>query len=230
MATAIHRFTRQQLYDLVWSEPMKLLASRVGISDVALAKRCRKADIPVPARGYWAKRQAGKRTAQVELPIRPPGMPDEVVVGGGGYYWSQGLTEAEILGPLPPPPSFAEPITEVRHRVRKLIGKVSIPKTFNKIHPLISRLLEEDERRREKQRTSSYTFSWDAPLFDAPLERRRLRIVNSLFLAVANAGAKPFIRGRDAQELGITIGEQHVSFALNRVSERGRSNRVGHCG
>ena len=129
-------------------------------------------------------------------------------------------------GPVPPPPSFAEPITEVRDRVRTLVGKVSIPKTFNKIHPLISRLLEEDERRREKQRTSSYAFSWDAPLFDAPFERRRLRIMNNLFLAVANAGAKPSIRGREAQELGITIGEQHVSFALNRVSERGRRTRA----
>jgi len=42
-----HRFTRQELYDLVWSEPMKKLAPRYQISDVALAKACRRADIPV---------------------------------------------------------------------------------------------------------------------------------------------------------------------------------------
>ena len=30
--------TRQQLYDLIWSEPMKTVAPRFGVSDVALAK------------------------------------------------------------------------------------------------------------------------------------------------------------------------------------------------
>lgn len=34
---------RQQLYDLVWSEPMQRLGKQIGISDVAIAKACRKA-------------------------------------------------------------------------------------------------------------------------------------------------------------------------------------------
>ena len=55
-------FTRRELYDLVWSQPMKTIAAEVGISDVALAKQCKKADIPVPNRGYWAQKQAGKPT------------------------------------------------------------------------------------------------------------------------------------------------------------------------
>jgi hypothetical protein len=46
------RFTRKQLYDWVWSQPMRTVAASVGISDVALAKHCKKADIPVPNRGY----------------------------------------------------------------------------------------------------------------------------------------------------------------------------------
>jgi hypothetical protein len=44
----------------VWSQPMRIVAASVGISDVALAKHCKKADIPVPNRGYWARKQAGK--------------------------------------------------------------------------------------------------------------------------------------------------------------------------
>lgn len=35
-------FCRQQLYDLVWSEPLTLLAPRFGMSDVALAKICKR--------------------------------------------------------------------------------------------------------------------------------------------------------------------------------------------
>jgi hypothetical protein len=51
--------TRQSLYVLVWSTPMSTLANAFGISDVALAKRCRAVDVPVPPRGYWARRGAG---------------------------------------------------------------------------------------------------------------------------------------------------------------------------
>ena len=51
--------TRRELYDLVWREPMRTLAPKYGISDVGLAKTCRKNDIPCPPRGYWAKMRHG---------------------------------------------------------------------------------------------------------------------------------------------------------------------------
>lgn len=54
------RFSRKALYDLVWSEPMKNLATRFGVSDVALKKTCGRAGIPTPERGYWAKKEARK--------------------------------------------------------------------------------------------------------------------------------------------------------------------------
>jgi hypothetical protein len=60
--------SRKELYDLVWSEPMMRLARRYGISDVGLAKICRKCDIPRPPRGYWAKKQVGKAPRQNRLP------------------------------------------------------------------------------------------------------------------------------------------------------------------
>lgn len=40
------RLSRKALYDLVWSEPMKNLATRFGISDVALKNTCSRAAIP----------------------------------------------------------------------------------------------------------------------------------------------------------------------------------------
>jgi hypothetical protein len=48
---------RSELYRLVWQEPMIQLAKSFAISDVGLAKICRKHDIPRPPRGYWAKCQ-----------------------------------------------------------------------------------------------------------------------------------------------------------------------------
>jgi hypothetical protein len=67
---------RTELYRLVWSKPMTKLGAELGISDVGLAKACRRHAIPVPPRGHWAKLQAGKTSPQVPLP--QPGTDMEV--------------------------------------------------------------------------------------------------------------------------------------------------------
>ena len=61
------RYDRQELYDRVWSVPMWTLCKEYGVSDVALAKTCRRLHVPVPGRGYWAMLAAGKSTQP-----RPP--------------------------------------------------------------------------------------------------------------------------------------------------------------
>jgi hypothetical protein len=48
------QLSRAELYASVWSEPMKTLSVKFGISDVALKKTCARAEIPTPDRGYWA--------------------------------------------------------------------------------------------------------------------------------------------------------------------------------
>lgn len=59
---------RTDLYEKVWSTPMIRLAAELGISDVGLAKACRRHAIPVPPRGHWAKLQAGKKSPRAPLP------------------------------------------------------------------------------------------------------------------------------------------------------------------
>lgn len=59
---------RSQLYDLVWSKPVTEVAKELGISDVALAKRCRNLNIPLPPRGYWARVAAGQSPKRPRLP------------------------------------------------------------------------------------------------------------------------------------------------------------------
>jgi len=48
------RFERDELYQLVWSVPRSRLSEQFGISDVAITKICKKLEVPVPPRGYWA--------------------------------------------------------------------------------------------------------------------------------------------------------------------------------
>lgn len=62
-------WNRDELYQEVWSTPMLKLAKKYGISDVGLAKVRRKLAIPLPGRGYWAKKDAGQGVKQ--LPLLP---------------------------------------------------------------------------------------------------------------------------------------------------------------
>lgn len=60
--------TRKELYDRVWEEPVDTLAKEYGLSNVGLGKACRRHDIPVPPRGYWARKVAGQKLRRPPLP------------------------------------------------------------------------------------------------------------------------------------------------------------------
>ena len=51
--------SREDLYVLVWKMPTTQVAKTLGVSDVAVAKKCKKLNVPKPNRGYWAKVQSG---------------------------------------------------------------------------------------------------------------------------------------------------------------------------
>jgi hypothetical protein len=61
------QWNRESLYEEVWQNPVSKVAEKYGISDVALAKVCRKLRIPVPGRGYWARKAAGYKFKPVPL-------------------------------------------------------------------------------------------------------------------------------------------------------------------
>src|SRR6185312_10376240 len=59
--TMAFTLTRTELYDRVWAEPVDTLAKEFGLSNVGLGKACRRHDIPVPPRGYWARKAVGQK-------------------------------------------------------------------------------------------------------------------------------------------------------------------------
>jgi hypothetical protein len=93
-------------------------------------------------------------------------------------------------------------------------------------HPAIDRLLKEDEQRRQKQLTDRYVMSWEKPVFDSPFERRRLRILNSLFFAVGKMNGRPSVRGREARDIGISFFQQHLQLALDKPKRTNRRAQV----
>ena len=71
---------RVELYKQVWSEPMTALSKRYQISDVALAKICRKMKIPIPGRGYWARLASGQKITIPALPATSSDTPQRVEI------------------------------------------------------------------------------------------------------------------------------------------------------
>lgn len=71
------KYDREKLYQEVWKEPVSIVAKRYDVSDTALAKVCRRMNIPLPPRGYWAKIRAGQSVSIPILPTYEPNKPIE---------------------------------------------------------------------------------------------------------------------------------------------------------
>jgi hypothetical protein len=70
---------REELYKLVWSEPVSKLAQGYGLSDRGLGKICKRLEIPVPGRGYWQMKKKG-----LKMPV-PPLRPTKKLNATGAY-------------------------------------------------------------------------------------------------------------------------------------------------
>lgn len=60
--------SRRQLYRMVWTKPLSAVAKDLGMSANGLAKVCDRVGVPYPARGYWARKRAGRNIPKTPLP------------------------------------------------------------------------------------------------------------------------------------------------------------------
>jgi len=118
-----HELTRRVMYDLVWSEPMTKVAERLGISDVALKKICDKHRVPTPARGYWAKKAAGKPVKHVPLHDTADPQHEHISIYGSQQNLTPEVREVlnqerqrrKALRKIAPPPGAFEPTSPVEN-------------------------------------------------------------------------------------------------------------------
>jgi hypothetical protein len=64
----LRELSREELYELVWAKPAIELAKEFGISDVAIAKTCKRLNVPKPTAGYWRKLETGQKPKRPALP------------------------------------------------------------------------------------------------------------------------------------------------------------------
>lgn len=113
MGTPPSNYTRQELYQPIWQEPTRKVAERLGISDVGLAKVCRKYHIPRPWRGYWREKETGKRPRQPKLLPWPKHLGPEP--GGITFHTAPAIPTAPGEPPPPRPPKPAAIETQAAH-------------------------------------------------------------------------------------------------------------------
>jgi hypothetical protein len=205
-------YTRQQLHDLVWSQPMRDAGKNLGMSDNGLRKHCAKAFVPLPPQGYWNKLQAGKPVKTMPLPPRPPGISDTLTIGAWDYReYNERLMETEPVAPV-----FDEPIEALRERVARNIGVVVASKNLSPPHAAFRRQVEDDARRAQQS-------SWHTSVFDSPFEKRRLRILQGLFYGLSRLDCAVTVQGRETRTIYIGVGQQTVSISLERAATRRRA-------
>lgn len=57
------RISREELFEKIWSQPTIKLAKEYGISDVGLAKICKRLNVPRPPQGYWLRKYKKQKPA-----------------------------------------------------------------------------------------------------------------------------------------------------------------------
>lgn len=61
-------YTRIELYDLVWSDPLNKISKKINVPYAELRKACINMNIPLPEHGYWTKKNFGKQVTKQNLP------------------------------------------------------------------------------------------------------------------------------------------------------------------
>ena len=115
---------REELYKMVWSEPVSKLARGYGLSDRGLGKICMRLEIPVPGRGYWQMKKKG-----LKMPV-PPLRPAKKLNATGTYIHitskphREGKEDNETCDLI-----TAEKMTE---------NKITVPPSLDSPHSLIA--------------------------------------------------------------------------------------------
>nr|WP_318225164.1 hypothetical protein [Paraburkholderia terrae]MDW3656984.1 hypothetical protein [Paraburkholderia terrae] len=60
-------------------------------------------------------------------------------------------------------------------------------------------------------------YAWDKPCFESPFEHRRLVFLSNLFMLLPTYDVRASIRARQARELSLHIGGQHVDLKVDTL-------------
>ena len=213
----------EDLQAFAWSATLRVLAEKVGLSDVGLRKILVSAGMILPPQGYWNRVHAGR-----SVPERPaaharrPGETGRIRISG---RFKGLLTAAEPMSSEGPFASafVPEDLDELFGLEKQALGTVRVPRDVARQHEELGRFLAQKERR-QKQRQERGIYA--EPLIpEPPSAGREVRIANALLLALGKRGYDGRVGEIEGHlEITFVVGAMHVivKFGLERQSRAAR--------
>jgi hypothetical protein len=205
-------WNREELYRDIWQKPMFKLSKKYGVSGVMLGKVCRKLSIPVPGRGYWARKAAGYRVSVKPLPS-VKNIPT--------------IQRFKLLDPNPPEPTppQPEPTDPEYRKIREIESSPLIMDANAPLHRLVAATAKafkaavKDAKR--YRNTRGRQGALDLSITEATFERA-IPILNAVVFGLQGLGF-PLKVNPETKCVSSSIFEQEIRFEL---IERYRQIRI----
>lgn len=207
--------SREELYQLVWSTPMRRLAEKFETSDVWLGQLCNKHHVPKPPVGYWRKREAGKSPPVPPLPACPDPNLSRVIIETKPSPPRRSSLAAQF-------PDIVAAIDAVKRH-----GEIHVPSELKDPHPLILATVNAMKNPSKSRYGVGEGFVAPDPSHDDPTMRlwchplrvdRCLRIMDTLFKTLSVLGHEIEV-GHQRREPSMWV-DMCGKDALVRITER----------
>lgn len=188
---------RKDLFERVWSTPLRKLAAEFGVSDVALAKACRRHQIPKPPMGHWTCVEYGRGSPKPSLPPAPHG---EVV------SFSEEQSRVQKAAKLPPP-KLGVPVAVSATPRQTAPFALATAAVLRKARPTPVGLV-----------ICGGAAHYDCKLGPASIERAQV-LLSALEEALPKVGGQ-VKRGAEGEPLALDFDGQRVRFAITERQTR----------
>lgn len=183
--------TREHLFKQVWERPMTKVAADYGISDVALKKICDKHRIPVPGRGYWAKKAAGKKVERGHFrAITDLAINQITIYGSPTQHLPEEVKEAR---------------TAAKKRERRPENRIEVIATPEDLHPKVARTAKRLEKAKVSER--GLVAASDPNLFDVEIGPESIERTTAFLNALVTAA--------EAREYRVINGNHALVFFVD---------------
>jgi len=199
MSTQKDTISRSELYNKVWTTPLIKLAIELGISDRALAKKCKRYRIPFPGIGYWNKLKAGHKLKQKPLPALDDDN-DPIVM---------------TIRTKPAEPPIRKEIEEAITFEKDTVNSIVVAPERELAHPMVIRISRWLLRKKSERGAVLSNRGWmDSVTASAQSIQRALRILDALLSSLEARGHRVTWADKDRVKVAVTVFDETFNIRI----------------